>query len=180
MTGNCSLVLCGAPLASRAAAIAAALAGDGWLVRAAASPAAARWIDEPALSAAVAGTPITSYDDPRSVGGPHPDVVIVAPMTFNTLNKLAHGVADDYVSTKLCMALSRRTPIIAVPAISTNLGGHPILPKSLASLRDAGVVFVDPLTGGDFTESYPPGRDDEIVAAFDPAWLVERARAARR
>jgi phosphopantothenoylcysteine synthetase/decarboxylase len=100
-------------------------------------------------------------------------------MTFNTLNKVAYGIADSYVHTKLCMELSRRTPMVAVPVISTNLGFHPILASSFAILRDAGVVFLDPRTGDDYTEPYPPGHDHELAAGFDPGWILERARRVR-
>lgn len=174
------LVLCGAPLASRAADLAAALMAEGWLVQVAATASASQWIVEEPLRAVVGHAPRTRYraSDPQ-VPSPQPGLVVVAPLTFNTLNKIAYGIADSFVHTKLCMELSRRTPMITVPVISTNLGFHPILASSLAILRAAGVEFVDPGTGDDYTEPYPPGHDHELAAAFDPGWIVERARRVR-
>lgn len=180
MTSLCQLVLCGAPLASRAPSVAQALLDAGLRVKVAATPAAGQWIDEAALHEVVGHRCFTSFADETAaedseIGG-YPDVVAVVPMTFNTLNKLASGIADSYVPTQLCLALGRGTPIIAVPMFSTNLADHPVTATSMRFLRRAGVRFIDPLTGDANVRPFRPGQDDAVVEGFDPAWVVARVQ----
>jgi phosphopantothenoylcysteine synthetase/decarboxylase len=83
--------------------------------------------------------------EPKSF--PRPDAVILAPATFNTVNKLATGIADTYALTVLCSAIGTRTPMVIVPFVSTRLAGHPAWLASLAVLRYAEATLVDPATG---------------------------------
>jgi phosphopantothenoylcysteine synthetase/decarboxylase len=182
MTPLCQLVLCGAPLTALAPSVAKALLDADLRVKVAATPAAGQWVDEAALHDVVGHRCLTSYTDETAAKESgldgYPDVVAVVPMTFNTLNKLANGIADGYVPTHLCLALGRGTPIITVPMFSTNLADHPVTATSMRFLRQAGVQFIDPLTGDMDVRPFQPGQDDAIVEGFDPAWVVARVQQA--
>ncbi|MGQ9654266.1 MAG: flavoprotein, partial [Thermodesulfobacteriota bacterium] len=50
------------------------------------------------------------------------DVVVVAPATANIIAKMAHGIADDMLTTTL---LAVRCPVVVCPAMNVNMYGHP-------------------------------------------------------
>jgi len=63
------------------------------------------------------------------------DVVLVAPLTANSLSKLALGFADDAVST-LTLAVPVTTPIIVAPAMNTHMWDNPVVQRNLKWLVD--------------------------------------------
>ncbi len=174
-------MVCAAPLANRAPAIAAALRGAGYEVTVVSTPQARHWIDESAV-ADVTGRPLlVEYREPQQAKrGGRPDVVVVCPATFNTLNKWAVGVSDDYALGVLNEALASRTPLLAVPFVSDRLWPHPAFAAHLDFLAHAGVVFVDPQTGQASARPVRSGTGSEVAAHFDPAWLVAILRSTRR
>ena len=180
MPGALTLVICGAPLAAQAADIAAAAVHAGWDVVVVASPAGAEWADAAAIER-ITGRPLAvrqrGVHEPRTA--PLPDVVAVVPATFNTVNKVAAGISDTYAAGMICEAIAGRTPLLMVATISTRLWGHPAVARSLAALAGCGVRFLDPLTGQpDRARPLEPG--DELVAGFDPGWIVAAAELAYR
>jgi phosphopantothenoylcysteine decarboxylase/phosphopantothenate--cysteine ligase len=72
------------------------------------------------------------------------DAVVIAPATANILAKLAHGVADDFLTT-LCLAT--QAPIIVAPAMNVRMWEHPATQDSLKVLRGRGVKVVEPEEG---------------------------------
>ncbi len=175
MTGLCTLVLTGAPLTSRASELAVALTQAGWEVHLVATPSAAAWVDEAALVEAVGHAPAAQYrapGEPRRGG--RPDAVVVAPATFNTINKLAAGIADSYAHGVLCDALGTATPLVIVPMVNNRLWGHPAWPANLQLLSKAGARFVDINSGGSEPAPVQSGTGDDVVAAFDPPWIVRQ------
>lgn len=72
------------------------------------------------------------------------DLVLVAPATANRIARLAHGLADDLVSTVL---LATRAPVLLAPAMNVNMWSHPATQTNLAILRSRGVEFVGPEAG---------------------------------
>ncbi len=72
------------------------------------------------------------------------DAVIVAPATANLLARMAHGIADDLVTTLL---LATRAPVLVAPAMNVNMWSHPATRANVATLRERGVVFVGPESG---------------------------------
>jgi len=63
------------------------------------------------------------------------DVACVAPLTANTLGKLACGLADDALSTVL-MALPRGTPCVLAPAMNTEMWFHPVVQRNLGWIHE--------------------------------------------
>jgi phosphopantothenoylcysteine decarboxylase/phosphopantothenate--cysteine ligase len=70
--------------------------------------------------------------------------VVLAPATAHTLARLAHGLADDLVSTLL---LAARAPVLAAPSMNVNMWRHPATQANVALLRERGVRFVGPESG---------------------------------
>lgn len=175
------LVVCGAPLAARAADVARALAAESWSLSIGVTEAAAEWID-PAAVADAAEQPVSVRR--RGPGeerrAPRPDRVVAFPLTFNTANKIANGIMDNHVTGTLCDALGTGVPILAVLMVSNRLWAHPAWESTLVRLQGAGVVFLDPATG--FVGppgSVQSGTGGAIVDGFIPSWVVNAVKSLR-
>jgi phosphopantothenoylcysteine decarboxylase / phosphopantothenate---cysteine ligase len=72
------------------------------------------------------------------------DLLLVAPATADTLAKLAHGIADDFLST---LYLATKAPVVVAPAMNVNMWEHSATQGNLATLRARGVHVVDPDEG---------------------------------
>jgi phosphopantothenoylcysteine decarboxylase len=97
------------------------------------------------------------------------DRVLVAPASANTLARLAHGMADDLVST-LCLATS--APLTVAPAMNHRMWLHPATRANISLLRERGVQVLDPVDGPLAEGESGPGRLQEpadIVAAMAAA-----------
>jgi phosphopantothenoylcysteine decarboxylase/phosphopantothenate--cysteine ligase len=95
--------------------------------------------------------------------------VVVAPASANTLAKLAHGFADDLVST-LCLATE--APLLVAPAMNHRMWRHPATQANVATLRARGVRMVGPNDGPLAEGESGPGRmaePAEILAALEAA-----------
>jgi phosphopantothenoylcysteine decarboxylase / phosphopantothenate---cysteine ligase len=93
------------------------------------------------------------------------DLVVVAPATADFMARYATGRADDLLTATL---LTARCPIVLAPAMHTEMWEHPATRANVATLRERGVVVLDPavgrLTGPDTGIGRLPD-PDEIVAA---------------
>ena len=69
---------------------------------------------------------------------------MIAPLTANTLAKLAHGLADDVLTEA---ALAHRGPILVAPAMNTRMWEHPATQANAATLRERGVELIGPESG---------------------------------
>jgi phosphopantothenoylcysteine decarboxylase/phosphopantothenate--cysteine ligase len=72
------------------------------------------------------------------------DVMVIAPLSANTLAKLAHGLADN-VLTQLALAFPG--PILVAPAMNVRMWEHPATQANAATLRERGVELIGPDTG---------------------------------
>jgi len=105
------------------------------------------------------------------------ELVIVAPATANTLAKIAHGLADDMVSTTL---LAVASPVLVCPAMNTRMWRHPTVQQNLDAVRTLpGYHVLEPSEGNLACGHVGPGRlpeTPEILAAVDK--LLGERRAA--
>ena len=93
------------------------------------------------------------------------DLVVIAPATAHTLARLAHGLADDLLST-LCLAT--RAPLMVAPAMNQQMWAHPATKANVRQLRDRGVELLGPAEGEQACGEWGPGRmvePEEIVEA---------------
>jgi phosphopantothenoylcysteine decarboxylase / phosphopantothenate---cysteine ligase len=72
------------------------------------------------------------------------DVLVVAPLTANTLARLAHGLADDVLTEA---ALAHSGPVLVAPAMNARMWAHPATQDNVATLRARGVHLVGPSEG---------------------------------
>ena len=109
------------------------------------------------------------------------EAIIVAPATANIIGKLAHGIADDLLSTTL---LAFDCPVIIAPAMNTRMLNHEAVQANLALLRERGVHVLACAEGrlacGDVGAGRLPDTDvlvDALAAALEP---VEQDLAGMR
>ncbi len=94
-------------------------------------------------------TLVESYFDPALIDGREPGVTVVAPATFNTLNKIRHGIADTLPHTLIAEAIGAGWPVIVAPAMNPYLANHPQLAQSLKTLQQWGINVLEPTPDGD-------------------------------
>src|SRR5207244_12735844 len=73
------------------------------------------------------------------------DLLVVAPLTANTLAKLAHGLADGVLTEA---ALAHRGPVLVAPAMNARMWSHAATQANVAVLRERGVELIGPEEGG--------------------------------
>src|SRR5919198_6026953 len=92
------------------------------------------------------------------------DLLVVAPLTANTLAKLAHGLADNVLTEA---ALAHRGPVVVAPAMSPRMWAHPATRANAETLRARAVEIVGPGEGDTAEGELGVGRmaePDEIFA----------------
>ena len=70
--------------------------------------------------------------------------LVIAPATADILARLAHGLADDFLTT---MYLATKAPVILAPSMNVNMWDHPATQANLQILRDRGAIIVAPDSG---------------------------------
>ncbi len=91
------------------------------------------------------------------------DLVVVCPATADLMAKMAGGIADDLATTLL---LATDKPVLAVPAMNVRMWQHAATQRNVATLRDAGVMVLDPDEGAMACGEYGPGRLPEPAAVW--------------
>jgi phosphopantothenoylcysteine decarboxylase/phosphopantothenate--cysteine ligase len=94
-------------------------------------------------------------------------VLVVAPASANCLAKLAHGLADDLLSTS---ALACEAPVVLAPAMNARMWKHPAVQSNVETLRARGAALVGPAEGELACGETGPGRMAE------PAEILEAVR----
>ncbi len=72
------------------------------------------------------------------------DLFILAPATANLIGKVAHGLADDLLTTSV---MATKAPVLIVPAMNSNMYENPIYQKNQKFLHDNGYHIMEPVTG---------------------------------
>jgi phosphopantothenoylcysteine decarboxylase / phosphopantothenate---cysteine ligase len=92
------------------------------------------------------------------------DLLVIAPLTANTLAKLAHGLADSVLTEA---ALAHRGPVVVAPAMNDRMWSHPATQANAELLRDRGVELVGPHSGELAEGGEGVGRMSEPEEIFD-------------
>ena len=146
-------VVCGAAPAGYVDRLVVQARTRGWTVQVIATTTACEhFVDLPALERLL-GEPVrTGYRAEHEIRPPA-DAVIVAPATYNTINKWAGGISDTYVLTLLAELTGLGTPIVVLPFVNTALAANPVFARSVAELRACGVTV---LFGPGVAVPHPP------------------------
>jgi len=110
------------------------------------------------------------------------DAILIAPCTANFIAKLAHGLADDLLST---LALARRTsppcPLLVAPAMNVEMWNNPATQRNVAVLRADGIEVLGPASGSQACGESGAGRMlephellEDLIAFFQPKLLAGR------
>jgi phosphopantothenoylcysteine decarboxylase/phosphopantothenate--cysteine ligase len=121
---------------------------------------------------ALSGQPVRGglWDEAAEMGMGHlelarwADAILIAPASADMLARLAHGFADDLLST-LCLAAT--APIAVAPAMNHRMWLHPATQANVASLRQRGVAVLGPANGPLAEGESGPGR------MLEPQQLVQ-------
>lgn len=121
---------------------------------------------------ALSGQPVRSglWDAAAEMGMGHlelarwADAILIAPASADLLAKLAHGFADDLLST-LCLATT--APLAVAPAMNHRMWLHPATQANVATLRERGVAVLGPANGPLAEGESGPGR------MLEPQQLVQ-------
>lgn len=123
----------------------------GAAVDAVLSPAAIRFIN-PITFGSITHRPVTTdlFEPESELSMDHvalakrADIIVIAPATANTIAKLAHGLADDAITTTV---LATAAPVLVAPAMDAHMYDNPAVQENLQKLRSRGVTIVGPEQG---------------------------------
>jgi hypothetical protein len=116
----------------------------------------------------------------RDDGGrslPKADAIIVAPATYNTINKWANGITDNFALGILAEAVGLRVPVVVLPFVNSALASHPAFQRSVVLLRDAGI---DVIHGPGRLEPHQPGTGGSKFDTFPWQQALDEADTLRR
>ncbi len=159
--------------AYKAAELVRRLGDAGAEVRVVLTENAARFVT-PLTFQALSGHPVRSslWDESAEAAMGHielarwADEVLVAPASADVLARIAHGIADDLLTT-LCLATS--APVSVAPAMNQQMWANPATQANVATLRARGIRLLGPASGGQACGEFGAGRllePGELVAGL--------------
>ena len=101
------------------------------------------------------------------------DLLVIAPLTANTMAKLAYGLADDVLTEA---ALAHRGPVLVAPAMNPRMWAHPATRANAQTLRERGVELIGPDEGETAEGELGVGRMAEPDEIFERAQEILGAR----
>ena len=164
--------------AYKAALVARLLSDAGMDVTAVLTDSATRFVGPDTFSA-LTGRPayVSLWDRPGEVLhvrlAHENDVAAVAPCTANTIAKLAHGLADDLLTSTL---LEYDGPLVLAPAMHSGMWGAVVTQTNVATLSSRGVRIVGPVDGPLAHGDSVPGRMSEPAEIADAVFAALRPR----
>ena len=110
------------------------------------------------------------------------DAILIAPCTANFIAKLAHGLADDLLSTlALARRLSPPCPLLVAPAMNVEMWNNPATQRNIATIRADGIEVLGPASGSQACGETGAGRMlephellEDLIAFFQPKLLAGR------
>lgn len=127
---------------------------------------------EPGVSETTDGEP-QRFDIEHIRVAQEADAILIAPATANTLAKLAHGMADDLLTT-ICLA--SKAPMVIAPAMNVHMWQHAATKSNVATLRARGAVVIAPEQGELACGMVGDGRLAANEAVIDGVWRAAETR----
>jgi phosphopantothenoylcysteine decarboxylase/phosphopantothenate--cysteine ligase len=175
----------GSIAAYKAAEIVRLFRKAGLAVHVVMTPSAARFVT-PLTFGTLSGHPVTTDLFASETGGPYmewgreepeggiahirtsreADLIVVAPATGNLLGKVAHGIADEPLSTAI---LASSIPVLFAPAMNTRMWENAAVQQNVRTLRERGYRFVDPEEGDLACGEFGRGKMAEPARIVDEA-----------
>jgi phosphopantothenoylcysteine decarboxylase/phosphopantothenate--cysteine ligase len=183
---NVALGIGGGIAAYKAAELARALMERGFTVQPIMTAAAEQFIRPLTFAALTGRKVITALFDPEDNLASaiehiriaqENDILVIAPATADLMAKLAHGLADDFLSTTY---LAFTGPVLLAPTMNTNMWTHPATVENLRILRSRGHEIVEPEDGILACGMIGPGRLAEPERIADAVARLQSLSAQRR
>ncbi|GAA2017035.1 flavoprotein [Catenulispora yoronensis] len=152
------VIVCAAGPAERVTVLIEDARARGWDPYVVPTPTAEEFLDLAEVER-VSGHPVRSRWRTPGEGGslPTADAIVVAPASYNTINKWAAGVADCYALGLLAELGGAGVPIAVLPNVNTAFAANRVYQRSLTELRESGVQV---LVGPGLIEPHPPRTDN--------------------
>ncbi len=161
------LVISGTTTAARGPELLRGLVGLGFAtVIALPTPNASRVVALRDLADVAGAQVVESYFDLAIRPRPPRGVVLFAPCSFNSLNKLAHGIADSLALSVAAEAIGRGTPVIVAPSLNQPLLDHPQAQASLRMLSSWRVTIVPLVDAGEGPRLAPTAQLLDVVRPY--------------
>jgi phosphopantothenoylcysteine synthetase/decarboxylase len=157
------LMISGALTAYRAAEFVSALSGRFERVITVQTPNAKQLISPRDLTRISGNHVVESYFDARILPRPQPGPVLWAPCNFNTLNKLAAGIADNLALSITHEMLGYGEPVTVALSLNVPLFAHPVVRQSIRTLSAWGVRVIEPV---ETTDGLSMATTDAVLKAL--------------
>jgi phosphopantothenoylcysteine synthetase/decarboxylase len=168
-----TVIVCGAGPASEVGQLIKLAQEHGWTVQVVATPAALDFLDVPAIEG-LTGSPVRSqYRKPGEPRSSPADAIIVAPATYNTINKWAQGISDTYALGILAETTALAVPIVVLPFVNSALAARAPFRRSVEELRRESVHI---LLGGEGIEPHRPHTGGDLVSSFPWQMAFDKAQ----
>ena len=159
---NIVIGITGSIAAFKVAGWVSTLTKEGAEVRVVMTDAACRFV-APLTYSALSGNPVLTdmfaAEESHAIShvqlGQDADLLLIAPATANTIAKLAHGLADDLLSTTV---LAATCPVVIAPAMNSHMYNNPATQQNIEILKSFGYGIIDPATGMMACKTEGPGR----------------------
>lgn len=169
-----TVIVCGAGPASEVGHLINLAHEHAWNVQVVATSAALDFLNVPAIEA-LTGSPVRSqYRKPGEARSRPADAIIVAPATYNTINKWAQGISDTYALGILAETTALGIPIVVLPFVNSALAARTPFRRNVDELRREGVHI---LLGPGGIEPHPPHAGGDLIASYP--WHQALAEADR-
>lgn len=169
-----SVIVCGAGPATAISSLIKLARERDWKVQVIATPAALKFFDQAAIESQT-GNPVRSqYRKPGEPRSGIADAIIVAPATYNTINKWAQGISDTYALGVLAETTGLGVPIVVLPFVNSALASRHPFQRSVETLRAEGVrILIGP--GG--VDPHPPRTGEALIDSYP--WHLALDEAGR-
>jgi len=162
---NIILGVCAGISSYKSASLARSLVKSGFSVKVVMTPAAIKFVTPlvfATLTKNYVYTEMFSYDEKESLKhislAEWANLCVIAPLSANTLSKIACGICDNLLTTLIC-ALPPKTKILCAPAMNKHMWENSIIQKNVAELKkNSRFVFINPKTGELASGDYGKGR----------------------
>jgi phosphopantothenoylcysteine decarboxylase/phosphopantothenate--cysteine ligase len=117
------------------------------------------------------------FSEPKSWNIPHislaqrADLFLIAPATANIIGKMAHGIADDMLSTTV---MATKAPVVIAPAMNENMWLNPIVQENIEKLKKTGTQIVGPEYGPMACGGEGSGRMARIEAIISKLFEISK------
>lgn len=168
------VIVCGAGTAGDAGGLVGAAIDQGWDPYVIPTPSGAEFIDVADLER-LTGHPVRSrYRKPGEAGKlPHAAAVIVAPATYNTINKWAFGASDTFALGLLAEMTGLGVPTAVLPFVNTALAANNVYNESLRRLDASGITVLTDAAGN---APHAPGTGDRARSLFPWAAALDAVK----